>query len=91
MCCLDLWCGLVGSGGVIGVRGVIEHVGERSWGVFGDPHGARGWRGYCDRGCRLLGAWILLFGSFGGLFYSGVRCGFLFPPYVVDSVCCLLP
>ena len=33
----------------------------------------------------------LAFGSFGGLFYFGVRCGFPFLTYVVDSVCCLIP
>ena len=42
------------------------------------------------RGCVKRGV-DLAFGSFGGLFYFGVRSGFHFPPYVVDSVICLLP
>ena len=55
MCCVGWWCGLLGGGGVIGVGGVIEHVESIVGRVFRDPVGARGGRGYCGWGCRLLG------------------------------------
>jgi len=70
-----------------------ENVGG---GVFGDPDGNGDGGGtvgvdvVCLGGCVKRGV-DLDFSSFGGIFFFQVRCGFPFPLYVVDSVCCLLP